>query len=319
MSKNVLIVNNDAQWFVKQLALSCPDYSFDAADSAAEAMGRSGGCVDILIGLAPHLDDALLASMPDLKWVHALTTGVDNLLASGSLDPGVFISNSNGLHGPQMSELAILLMLSSLRDFPRMLQNQRNHRWQRWPQPLLDKKTACIVGLGSIAETLAVRCLSFGMTLTGVSDGRQSAPGFTNVFPSKELATAVSQADFLIVLVPYSRQTHHIIDNTVIAAMRPDAILINLSRGGCVDESAMQQHLQAGNLRAAALDVFAQEPLPEDSPLWDTPGLTITPHIGGMSDTYREQVLPIVIQHLNAWQIGGGPALPGLMKRENQA
>jgi phosphoglycerate dehydrogenase-like enzyme len=297
------------------LSAACPEYTYATASSAEQARGRHGK-VDILIGLAPNLDESLIESLPDLKWVHALTTGVDNLLASSSLKPAVFISNSIGFHGAQMSELAILLMLSSLRDFPRMQQNQRQHTWQRWPQPLLQNKTACIVGLGSIAEALAERSHAFGMKLIGVSDGRKEVPGFLRVYPRRQLASAAGTADFLVVLVPYSQQTHHIINHDVMAAMRPDAILINLARGGCVDETALQEHLRTGSIRAAALDVFAREPLPENSPLWDTNGLTITPHIGGMSDIYREQVLPVVIDNLNAWHRGGGNALPGLVPRE---
>ena len=90
----------------------------------------------------------------------------------------------------------------------------------------------------------------------------------------------------------------------------------SLARGGCVDEAAVQAHLQRGTIRAAALDVFATEPLPPDSPLWQTRGLTITPHLGGFSDNYQEQVLPIVIEHLNSWASGGGKSLPTMIQRE---
>ena len=198
-----------------------------ATTLSAEQITDLNEKVDILIGLAPNLNEALVESLPELKWVHTLTTGVGNLLASRTLHLSVFISNSTGLHGPQMSELAILLML-----------------------------------------------------------------------------------------VPYSRQTHHIIEGTVMAAMQPHANLINLARGGCVDEDALQKHLSTGSIRTAALDVFEQEPLPAENPLWDSPAITITPHIGGMSDNYRERVLPVVIENLKAWHNGGGLPLPGRIMRE---
>ncbi|MGI9449910.1 MAG: D-2-hydroxyacid dehydrogenase [Geminicoccaceae bacterium] len=313
MREKVLIINSDADWFVSQLSAAYPTFSFSAAQSSEQAM-ETAPKADILIGLAPALSEPLLLSMTNLKWIHALTTGVDNLVNSSSLSPDVFLSNSSGFHGPQMSELAVLLMLSTLRDYPRMLENQKAKRWERWPQPLLYGRTACIVGLGSIAEALVERLLAFGMTVTGVSDGRSRVPGVARVYRRSELVIAAGDTDFLIVLVPYSAGTHHLVNDAVIAAMRPDAILINLSRGGCVDEDALTKHIQAGTIRAAALDVFEQEPLPKDNALWGTPGITLTPHIGGMSDIYREQVLPSVINNLNAWARGGGSALPDRIK-----
>jgi D-2-hydroxyacid dehydrogenase (NADP+) len=315
MTDHVLIVNKEAQWYAEKLGKSCPSFQFHAAESIEQALPLAAS-MNILIGLAPELKENLLAVMPKLQWIHALTTGVDNLLVSSALGPGVVLSNSSGFHGPQMSELAVLLMLSTLRDFPSIMDNQRSGSWTRWPQPLLQDKTACIVGLGSIAVALAARLLPFGMTLTGVSDGRKLVDGFSKIYRRSELTEAAKKADFLIVLVPYSASTHHIIDDSIIAAMRSNAILINLARGGCVDEAAVQAHLQRGTIRAAALDVFATEPLPPDSPLWQTRGLTITPHLGGFSDNYQEQVLPIVIEHLNSWASGGGKSLPTMIQRE---
>ncbi len=315
MKEHVLIMNGDAHWIASQLAGACPGFSYSAAESPEQAIEIAPEA-EILIGLAPALSEPLIQSMKNLKWIHALTTGVDNLVSSSSIGPDVVLSNSRGIHGPQMSELAILLMLSTLRDFPRMLENQRAKRWERWPQPLLQGRTACIIGVGSIAEALAARLLALEVTVTGVSDGRSKVPGFARIYKRADLAAAVSGADFVVVLTPYTPQTHHIVSDAVISFMRTDAILINLSRGGCVDEDAVKRHLAAGAIRAAALDVFEQEPLASDSALWDATGVTITPHIGGVSDNYREQVLPVVINNLNAWAKGGGSALPDRVERE---
>lgn len=315
MKERVLIMNGDAHWFASQLAGACPGFSYSAAESPEQAIEIAPEA-EILIGLAPALCEPLIQSMKNLKWIHALTTGVDNLVNSPSIGQDVVLSNSRGIHGPQMSELAILLMLSTLRDFPRMLENQRAKRWERWPQPLLQGRTACIIGVGSIAEALAARLLALEVTVTGVSDGRSKVPGFARIYKRADLAAAVSRADFVVVLTPYTPQTHHIVSDAVISFMRTDAILINLSRGGCVDEDAVKRHLAAGAIRAAALDVFEQEPLASDSALWDATGVTITPHIGGVSDNYREQVLPVVINNLNAWAKGGGSALPDRVERE---
>ncbi|MGA0539677.1 NAD(P)-dependent oxidoreductase [Neotabrizicola sp. VNH66] len=184
-----------------------------------------------------------------------------------------------------------------------------------WPQPLLLNRTACIAGLGAISRELAIRLLPFGMRLTGVSDGRAAAPGFDRIYPRRDIAVAASEADFLIVLTPYSARTHHLVDDTVLRAMRPDAVLLNLSRGGCIDEAALLRHLTEGHLRAAALDVFAQEPLPADSPVWSAPRLIVTPHVGGRSDIYHHQVLPGIRANLTAWLQDPDGLLPDLVMR----
>lgn len=315
MVEQVLIYNRDAHWFADQLEKDVEGFHYLAAVTEAEALEHSASA-SILIALAPQISDELLNAMPQLRWVHALTSGVDNLMQSDALREDVVLSNSGGFHGPQMAELTILLMLSAIRDYPRMLSNQKTNRWERWPQPLLSEKTVCIVGLGAIAEALATRCLAFDMRVTGVSDGRSSVDGFEKVYPRSALGEAAANCDFLVVLVPYSESTHHIVNDKVFQAMNEHAILINVSRGGCVDEVALKDHLDKGSIRAAGIDVFETEPLPEDSPLWATERALITPHIGGMSDNYPQQVLPIVIEHLKAWQAGSAAALPARINRE---
>jgi phosphoglycerate dehydrogenase-like enzyme len=148
---------------------------------------------------------------------------------------------------------------------------------------LLHGRTTVILGVGAIAEHLAERCRLFGMTVIGVSNGRDSVPHFDAILPRDRLAEAASRADFLVVLVPYAAETRHIVDATVLAAMRKDAFLINIARGAVVDESAIPDALDNGWLRAAALDVFVTEPLPAESPLWRDPRVMVSPHISGLT------------------------------------
>jgi D-2-hydroxyacid dehydrogenase (NADP+) len=124
------------------------------------------------------------------------------------------------------------------------------------------------------------------------------------MMPRTRLAEAAALADFLIVLVPLSAETRHLIDARVLAAMKPTAVLINLARGPLIDEPALIARLQAGLLGGAALDVFETEPLPPNSPLWDMPNVIVTPRIGGMSDVYAEQVLPLIVHNLRAFAEG---------------
>lgn len=312
----VLVFDTDAEWYCGQLRKACPGHEFLAATSI-EAARACASKAEVLAALAPRIPADLIAAMPRLEWVHALTTGVDNLLTMPTLGADVVITNSRGIHGPQMSELAILLMMATARRFPAMLANQQERRWERWPQPLLLDKTVCIVGLGVIAEMLAQRCRAFGMRITGVSDGRSELQGFERIYKRAEIKPAAAEADFLVVVVPYGPDTHHLVDAGVLDAMKPSGILINISRGGCVDEAALTSRLRAGRIAGAALDVFATEPLPPENPLWPLPNLIITPHIGGMADIYHEQALPIFVSHLKAYAEGGVAALQNRINRQS--
>lgn len=316
--KTALILDEHAEWYAERLAGLAPGLDYIAAPTADAALASAAGA-EVLIGFAPYLPADLVAAMGRLEWVQALTTGVDNLLKMDEMPAGTAITNCNGIHGPQMSELAILLMLSLARQFPRMVANQKIAKWETWPQPLLANKTVCILGLGAIAEALSKICAAFGMRVTGVSDGRAEVPGFARVYRRAELPAAAAEADFLVILVPYTPKTHHIVNAGVLAAMKPSAFVVNIARGGCLDEAALLAALRDGTIAGAGLDVFGTEPLPEDSPVWSAPNLIATPHIGGYADVYREQALPIVAENLNVFAGGGVDALRGRLDTKGGA
>jgi D-2-hydroxyacid dehydrogenase (NADP+) len=257
--------------------------------------------INVIVGLGHHIPAALIAKAQNLKWVQALTTGTETLTAPGVLPPHVLLTSTRGVHGPQMSELAFLNMIALARNFKKNLQNQAESKWEQWGQPILDGKTVVIVGLGLLAEHLAERCKLFGMTVVGVSSGRSAAPHFDEVHRRSDLVKLAGRADFLMLLVPYSKETHHLIGRDVIAAMKPSAFLVNLARGGVVDEAALIEHLQAEKIAGAGIDVFSQMPLPPDNPLWRMRNVIITPNIGGRSDNFIEQTMTVLEPNLQAF------------------
>ena len=273
---------------------------FHAVNHAHDAENMIGG-VEVIMGLGHHIPAALIAKAKALKWVQALTTGTDSLTAPGVLPPHVLLTSTRGIHGPQMSELAFLNMIALARDLRKMQRNQAEGKWEQWGQPILEGKTIVIVGLGLLAEHLAERCKLFGMNVIGVSSGRAKAPHFDEVHPRSELAKLAGRADFLMLLVPYSKETHHLINRNVLAAMKPTALLINLARGGVLDESALIEHLQAGKIAGAGIDIFSTMPLPPDNPLWRMPNVIITPNIGGRSDRFVEQTMSVLEPNLAAF------------------
>lgn len=291
-----------------------PSAEIKDCKNIAEAMNLCADC-DVLVAMAHEVTDDLVARMPLLRYICAMSAGTERLDTLEALKPDVFITSGRGIHGPQMSELAFLSMIALSREFPRMQQNQRSHVWERWPQKLLWGKTAVLVGIGPIAEELAARCAAFGMRVTGVSDARSEAPHFDKMLPRDRLHEAAAEADFMIVLVPLSEKTRHMIDDSALAAMKPSGILINLARGPVVDEKALTKRLMDGTIGGAALDVFEQEPLPAESPLWDMPNVIITPRIGGMSDVYARQVLPLVTHNLRCFLDGRRDEMKNIVRR----
>jgi len=293
----------DASLFMARALADFPNLDLLATNDREYARQQAENA-DALIGHAFQFDEDMLLRARRLRWIQSLTTGTDSILRLASLRAEVTLTSTRGMHGPQMSELVFLQMLALLRDFPRMQRNQAAHAWNRWPQPLLWGKTAVIVGVGAIAEVLAPRCKAFGMTVCGVSGAARKPEGFDEVFGRDQLQRAAALADFLVLIVPYTPQTEKLIDAAVIAAMKPSAYLINVARGGVLDEHALLRALRERRLAGAALDVFRETPLPPDHPLWQEERVIITPHIGGMSTIYLDQAYPIVRENLRRFLAG---------------
>jgi phosphoglycerate dehydrogenase-like enzyme len=290
-----------------------PDTEFFEPETEDAALAAGADC-DVLITMAQLPTERLIRAMPKLGYIFSLTTGVDHLWTLKSLPASVRITNARGIHGPQMAELTFLYMLSLGRNAKKLQQNQRDHVWERWPQPLLYGKTAVLVGLGAIAEALAARCKAFGMTVIGVSDARASFPHCDKIYRRGALKEAVVQADFVVILVPLDDSSRGMIDAGVLAAMKPTARLINIARGPIVDEAALIAALRNGTIAGAGLDVFTEEPLAKDSPLWAMDNVVVTPRIGGMSDRYAEQLFPLVVHNLRAWMNGQPDSMRNIVR-----
>lgn len=314
--KTVIVRHELPAWtdtYVTRLRETFPGFDIRAAYGPEKAMAHASEAA-AYIGIGPKMSPELVAAMPRLEWVQSLTTGVDNLLAMEAMPAHVAISRVTGVQGPQMAELALAFMLALARRLPQVLAAQGQAIWDRQPQPLLNGKTVCIFGLGSIAETLALYCKTLGMRVTGVSS-REAAPNVDAIYPASRLVEAAAEADCLVVLVPLNDRTRHSVGAEVLSAMKPSAFLINIARGGCVDEAALLDALRTGQIAGAGLDVFEAEPLPADNPLWTAPNVILTPHVGGFADTYHEQCWPTVLSNFRTWAEGGPEALTDAVRR----
>ena len=273
------------------------------------------GEADVLVTFGPMMAEHVLEKAAHLKWIQALGSGVDGITDRAALREGVVVTSLRGIHGPPVSEAAFMSMLALGRGLLRTVRNQIAHKWERFPATLLKGKTAAIFGVGIIAEELALKCKAFGMRVVGVSSTRNDVPGFDRMVPREQLTDAVREADYFILLTPYSPATHGSVNAKVIAAMKPTAFLVNLARGGVVDEDAMIDALQNKRIAGAALDVFSTEPLPKESPLWDMENVLITTHQGGFNDEYADAALPIVEHNLQKFLSGDIAGMTNLVRR----
>ena len=294
-----------------RLAKLFPELEIDVAaqrDKAEPALTQA----DMLLTFGQMMKNLSLGleGANNLKWVQALGTGLDGITDQPALGASVIVTSLHGVHGAPVSEAAMAGMLALSRDIPRFARQQDQQHWGRWPAKLLQDKTVGILGIGVIAEALAPKCKAFGMKVIGITSAKRQVAGFDRVHGIGELHQVLPELDYLVLLTPYSPATHHMIDATVFAAMKPSSYLINLARGGVVDEDALIEALRAKKLAGAALDVFNNEPLPSDHALWSFKNVIITTHQGGFCDTYVDLAMPILEHNMRCFLKGD---LKGMM------
>ncbi|MGI8675413.1 MAG: 2-hydroxyacid dehydrogenase [Nocardioidaceae bacterium] len=238
----------------------------------------------------------VLPRMRRLKVIQTLTAGVENI--APLVPDGVVLANARGVHDASTAELAVALMLASLRGLPDFVRAQAHGEWAYDQRRALADHSVLIVGYGSIGAALERRLVSFECHLVRVA--RSSRDG---VHGWEALHELLPQVDVVVLLVPLTNETTRLVDAAFLAAMKDGAVLVNVSRGGVVDTDALVAECRTGRL-LAALDVTEPEPLPADHPLWRTPGVLITPHVGGATTAMAPRAYRLVRDQLRRWAAG---------------
>jgi phosphoglycerate dehydrogenase-like enzyme len=247
---------------------------------------------------------------PNLRWIQAIGAGVDHFYGA-QLSGAVTVTNAAGVSAAPIAEFVIGRLLSVWKRFDELQVLQRDHRWEPTYGRMLAGSTIVIIGLGAIGRQVARRARALGMHVVAVRrrpdrvEGRDEAD---EVVGLDGLHDALASADAVVVAAPASAQTRNLIDAKALAAMKIDAVLVNVARGMLVDEEALLTALDAGHLRAAILDVARHEPLPADSPLWDAPRLHLSPHSSTVPDHYLTAVVDLFADNL-ARYLAGAPLL----------
>jgi phosphoglycerate dehydrogenase-like enzyme len=238
----------------------------------------------------------LIADLPALRAVQLLTAGYEKAL--DVVPPGVALHNGAGLHDSSTSELALALILAAQRDLPRWAVDQREHRWQPQLTRSLDGCRVLIVGYGNIGQAIEARLAPFEVSITAVASRARPEQGVHGI---DELRVLLPAADVVVLVLPDTAATRGLIGAAELALLPDDALLVNVGRGTAVDTAALVA--QQGRIRAA-LDVVDPEPLPADHPLWDLPGVFITPHIGGGTSAFWPRARRFVDEQLQRWAAG---------------
>lgn len=260
--------------------------------------------VDILLGLRP-IDD--LTALPRLRWIQQTGAGADWLLSSPAVaESEVVLTNASGVHAIPIAEHILALMLTLSRRIHRFVRAQRDHEWfRRGRLGELDGSTMGIVGLGAIGEKTAEKARGLNMKVLGLRrDPTRASPHVDRMFGPDGLLDLLAESDWVVLCAAMTPETRGLIGERELRAMKETAYLINIARGGIVQQKSLIQALDQGWIAGAGLDVFEREPLPEDSPLWDMRNVVITPHFAGATPHYADRVIEIFAENLRRDRAG---------------
>lgn len=277
----------------------------DGDPAASRQLDALLSVAEVVAGM--RLPDRLLQRAPHLRWVQLTSAGVDHILDDALRNSHVVLTNASNLHSFAIAEFALTSCLALAKNVRECYRQKDARLWEPYNPVILRGKTMGIVGFGHIGRRVARMASAFEMRVIGLR--RSLAQSGTaryaeTVLPSSQIDRLLAASDFVVLTLPLTRETRHLVGAKELQAMKPSAFLINVSRGPIVDEQALANALRGGDIAGAAMDVFAVEPLPTDSPLLDAPNFFYSPHIAGWLREYPEMVLDVFLRNLTRYVKG---------------
>jgi phosphoglycerate dehydrogenase-like enzyme len=265
---------------------------------------------DAEVALTGRFDADLLADADELAWLQAMSAGVDHLDHDALGERGVALTTAAGVHAEPAAEQVFGYLLTLARRLDVAAENRRRGVWERYEPGELAGDTLGVVGLGAIGTRVAELGRAFRMDVVGTKRDPTDAPDAVDeAYEPDDLHEVLRAADYLVLACPLTDETRGLIGREELRAMADDAVLVNVARGAVVDEHALVRALQYGGIGAAALDVFADEPLPAESPLWDLSNAIVTPHVAGSTPRYAERLADVFADNYRRYRDGGVEAL----------
>jgi phosphoglycerate dehydrogenase-like enzyme len=270
------------------------------------------GDVEVMLrGPLPSLIfDRLLARCPSLRWVHSATAGVERVLTPQAQGRHLVITNARGVFSEPIAEYVLMMILAVLRRLPQLLELQRERTWQPLVAREMHETTVGIVGLGSIGRDVARLALAFGARVVATrrspdaTDDDAELAGRVAVMPAADLPALLAASDFVVLALPLTKGTENLFDEAMFDRMKRGSWLINVARGGLIDERALLRALRDGPMGGAVLDALRDEPVQPDSPLYRVPNLIVTPHTSWSSGRVLDRSIELFCDNLRRYAAG---------------
>lgn len=249
----------------------------------------------------------VFAMSPKLKWVHSRSAGLDTVLFPELIESPVTVTNGVGVFSPPLGEFALACILFFAKDLRRMVRAQEAGRWEQFDMPALGGQTVAIVGYGDIGRAVAMRVRAMGMRVLAVRRNPlpySVDPMVDKIYASADRLEAISQADYVVACAPLTEETRSMIGEPEFAAMKPEAVVINLGRGPVIDEAAMLKALSTGRIKGAGLDVFDTEPLPDGHPFYQLSNLLLSPHCADHTPDWLIRAMRFFLENFERFRKG---------------
>jgi len=305
MMKNILFLSKVNSKYIEEMQKIAPQFNVICLDDKKDAYKYIKD-TEVLVCFDGDADAEFIHNAENLKWIHLLSAGADAMPFDVLKERKIILTNSKGVHKYQISEQVLGYMLLFERALNYFIRKQMNREWDKSVRVSeLYGKSVCILGVGSIGEEIARIAREFGMKTIGVRKSGNISQFIDEMYTNDNMIYAVSKADYVICALPLTDDTYHLLGKDFFKNMKNDAVFINIGRGKVVDESSLIDALKNKTIRGAALDVFEEEPLSKESPLWDMENVIITPHTAGISPHYMERGIEIIKHNIKAY-LGDG-------------
>jgi phosphoglycerate dehydrogenase-like enzyme len=271
----------------------------------ADDFAREIQAADVLFAASAEVKANFPRAAPNLKLIFCTSAGLDRLAPYDWLPKGVALLNNSGVHAHKAGDWCLMAILMLVNNMPRFATAQREKRWDKAYSGVAAGRTVVVIGVGDIGGAAAARARQFGMKVVGVRARPALHPACDEVVGADKLDAVLPRADVLLLAAPLTPETKGILSRQRIALMKPEAGVVNLGRGGLVDQDALCDALEAGKLAGAVLDVFTPEPLPADSRVWTTRNLVVSPHVSADNPaTYTPLSIDLLLDNLACWVEG---------------
>jgi phosphoglycerate dehydrogenase-like enzyme len=305
MNKQPLVLAiSDAEDPQLGMLADIPHYLINSA-ATLQAAPRDAEVILHWSGPRDMVRSAFLAS-PNLRWLHSRSAGLDSMLFPELVQSPIPVTNGTGVFSQSLGEFALAVILYFAKDIRRLLRNQEACRWEQYDMEELPGQTVGIVAYGDIGRAVASRVHAMGMRVLALKRHAPSSPDpwIERFYGPHQLHAMLSECDYVVVAAPLTAETRHMISDDAIAAMKPNAVVINIGRGPVIDQAALVRALAAGKIKGAGLDVFEHEPIPPDDPIFKLPNVLISPHTADHTKDWLNQAMRFFLEQYQRFSNG---------------